>query len=140
MSLSACSARISSSRSPMSYPAENIVPSPVMSTHRASRSRIVPSSASRMALPRAPRCGGWEIVSRATAGAGSSTSSLPLLKDHQRVALGHRLAFFAADLGDHARILRLHWHLHLHRLEDHHGVALRDAVADLDLDLPAHTG
>ena len=27
-------------------------------------------------------------------------------------------------------------HLHLHRLEDHHGVALLDRVAHLDLDLP----
>ena len=37
---------------------------------------------------------------------------------------------------DRAGVLGLDGHLHLHRLEDHDGVALVDAVADLDLDLP----
>src|SRR5262249_42134327 len=87
-------------------------------------------------------------VSRATASAGSSRSSLPpaicspktatpqlrvrvgshrlrLFEDDEDVALRDGLALLAADLGDLARVLRLDPHLPLHRLQDAHGVALR---------------
>src|ERR1035441_3783656 len=84
------------------------------------------------------------MVSRATPGAGSSTSSRPprparspgSVEDNERVALGYRLALLAQDLLDHARVLGLDRHLHLHRLEDHYGVPFLDVVADLDFDLP----
>ena len=54
-----------------------------------------------------------EIVSRATPGAGSSTSRRPpasgargeLLEDNERVALGDRLPLFTSDLLDHSGIL-----------------------------------
>src|SRR3954454_12308166 len=89
-------------------------------------------------------------VSRATASAGSSSSSFPpasssvmplrLFEDDEDVALGDGLALLAADLGDLARVLGLDRHLHLHRLEDDDRVALVDLVADLDLDLPDCAG
>ena len=41
---------------------------------------------------------------------------------------------------DRAGVLGLDRHLHLHRLEDHDGVALVDLVADRDLDLPHGAG
>src|SRR5579859_5972022 len=112
--------------------------SPVMITQRASSSGIAAANRSSIAWSSAPRLPGLEITSRTTCGAGSSISSCPsgLLEDNERVALGHRLALAAQDLLDHAGILGLDRHLHLHRLEDHHGVALLDTVADLDLDLP----
>src|SRR3954451_22500423 len=79
-------------------------------------------------------------VSRATASAGSSKSSFPpascslillrLFEDDEDVALGHRLALLAADLGDLARVLGLDRHLHLHGLEDYDRVALVDLIAD----------
>src|SRR5436190_23020745 len=111
-----------------------------MITQRASRPGSVAAKPSRMAWSSAPRLPGFEMVSRATPGAGSSTSSRPpgesLLEDNERVALRHRFALGDADLLDHAGVLGLDRHLHLHRLEDHHGVALLHVVADLDLDLP----
>src|SRR5204863_9187227 len=99
----------------------------------------------RTAWASALRLGWVSIVSRATCSAGSSRSSLPpascrtpstSVQDDQRVALVHRLPLLDEDLLDGPVVLGLHRHLHLHRLEDHHGVALGDAVADLDLDLP----
>src|SRR6516164_5855982 len=103
---------------------------------------MVVAKPSRIAWSSAPRFPGFEIVSRAIPGAGSSTSSLPprSLKDYERVALGHRLPLLDADLAHDSRILRLDGHLHLHRLQDHDRVALVDAVADLDLDLPYGAG
>src|SRR3954453_22650207 len=62
--------------------------------------------------------------------------AVPLFEHDQRVALVHRLALLAEDLLDDPRVLRLDRHLHLHRLEDDHGVALGDRLADLALDLP----
>src|SRR3954451_2315770 len=102
-------------------------------------------------------------VSRATASAGSSSRSFPpasssgfirgrflrfasgsprlrLFEDDQDVALGNGLALLDADLGNLAGVLGLDGHLHLHRLEDGHGVALADLVADRDLDLPDRPG
>ena len=54
----------------MSYPAENVVCSPVTITQRASRRGIVEAKPSRIPSSRAPRLPGLEIVSRATWGAG----------------------------------------------------------------------
>src|SRR3954451_17279370 len=134
----------------MSYPAENALPAPVISTQRSSipRSRVGIAAAipSRSSWSSALRESGRLRVSRATASAGSSRSSLPpanssfmavrLFEDDEDDALGDGLALFAADLGDLSRILGLDGHLHLHRLEDDDRVALVDLVADLDLDLP----
>src|ERR1700757_2228246 len=108
-----------------------------MITQRASSSGSVRVKLSRIAWSSAPRRSGFEIVSRATPAAGSSTSRRPaLVEDNERVAFGHRLALLAQDLLDDARILGLDRHLHLHRLEDHDRVALLHRVANLDLDLP----
>src|SRR5262249_16375929 len=63
-----------------------------------------------------------------------------LLQHDERVALVDRLALLAADLRDGARVFGLHWHLHLHRLEDRDRVALLDRVADGALDLPSRPG
>src|SRR5436309_1522274 len=113
-----------------------------MITQRASSSDIVAANASRMSWSSAPRLPGFEIVRRATCGAGSSISSRPeeLFEDNERVALGNRLSLGAEDLLHHTGILDLHRHLHLHRLENHHRIALVDAVADRDLDLPHRPG
>src|SRR4051812_46744579 len=102
-----------------------------MTRQRASSPLTVAASASRISWSSAPRFSGFEIVSRATWSAGSSRMSLPeassctpeLLKDHQRVALGHGLALLARDLLDRPLVLGLDRHLHLHRLEDHERVA-----------------
>src|SRR4051794_39215440 len=93
------------------------------------------------------RDSGLLSVSRATASAGWSRSSLPpanssamavrLFEDDENVALGDRLALLAADLGHLAGVLGLDRHLHLHRLEDDYRVALVDLVADLDSNFPA---
>src|SRR5438067_9983303 len=99
-------------------------PSPVRSRQRASSSRTVAASVSRISWSSAPRLAGFEIFSRATKGAGSSSSSLPdassfveeLFEDNERVALRHRLALLAADLLHGALVFRLHRHLHLHGL------------------------
>src|SRR5437588_10886080 len=114
-----------------------------MITQRASSCGIVDANPSRIAWSSAPRLPGLEIVRRPTPGAGSSTSSRPLsapgrplLEDNERVALGYRLPLLAEDLLDNAGILSLHRHLHLHRLKNHHRVALGDIVAELDFDLP----
>src|ERR1700751_5837486 len=128
----------------MSYPAENVVFSPVMITQRASTSARVEVKASRIAWSSAPRLAGLEIVRRVTPGAGSSISRRPpagagpsgSFENNERVALGDRLTLLAEDLLDHAGVLGLDRHLHLHRLEDHDGVAFLHVVADLDLDLP----
>src|SRR5438105_10716945 len=115
-----------------------------MITHRASSSGMVRAKPSRIGWSSAPRLPGLEMVRRATPGAGSSTSSRPpetsLLEDNERVSLGDRLTLLDQNLLDHAWILGLDRHLHLHRLEDHDGVALLHAVADLDLDLPHGPG
>src|SRR3954471_8861548 len=112
-----------------------------MSRQRAVEFRTVSRSVSRISWSSAPRLSGFEMRLRTTPVAGSSTSSLPdaswvLLKLHQRVALGDRLPFLDEDRLDLALVLRLHGHLHLHRLEDRDGVALGDVLADLALDLP----
>src|SRR5215472_4204785 len=91
-----------------SYPAENMSPSPVRITQRASSRGTVEASASRIGWSSAPRRSGFEIVRRVTPGAGSSTSSRPpeslssvsLLEDNERVALGDRLALLDDDLLD----------------------------------------
>src|ERR1700759_4486562 len=109
-----------------------------MITHLASRVVRVELKPSRIAWSSAPRLPGLEMVSRATPGAGSSTSSRPpggaAFADKEGAPLGARLPLLHEDLLDHAGVLGLDRHLHLHRLEDHHRVALRHAVADLDLD------
>src|SRR4051812_44565498 len=131
----------------MSYPAENTGPSPVTTRQRESCSWTVCVIASRISWSSAPRLPGFEIFSRTTPSASRSTRSFPaasscaaLIEDNQRVALGHGLALFARDLGDRAVVLGLDRHLHLHRLEDHERVALRDLIADLALDLPHGPG
>src|SRR2546423_9485374 len=63
-----------------------------------------------------------------------------LLEHDERVALVDGLALLAADLHDGARVFGLDRHLHLHRLEDRHGVALLDLVADGALDFPYRPG
>ena len=63
-----------------------------------------------------------------------------LLEHDQHVTFLDALALLAADLLDRAVVLDLDRHLHLHRLEDDHGVPVRDLVADLDLDLPDGAG
>src|SRR3954449_10839054 len=113
-----------------------------MTRQRASARSTVSRSVSRISWSSAPRLSGFEIRIRSTRGAGSSTSSLPeasstaLFEDDKRVALRNRLALLAEDLLHGAVVLGLDGHLHLHRLEDHDGVALGDLLADLDLDLP----
>src|SRR5688572_12535939 len=118
-----------------------------------------PSSSS---WSRALRASGRLRVRRATASAGSSSRSLPPAKDIMRgplgfacgasavsyglfehdedVALGDGLTLLTLDLGDLAVVLGLDRHLHLHRLEDDHGVSVGDLVSDLDLDLPDRAG
>src|SRR3954452_22453257 len=145
-SASAASENVSPSRPPGPWPAENTGPSPVMIRHRASSPRTVEASVSRISWSSAPRLSGFEILSRTTWGAGSSRMSLPeasscfacvsLLKDHQRVALGHGLALLALDLLHRALVLGLDGHLHLHRLEDDQRFALGDLLPDRALDLP----
>src|SRR5690348_8809601 len=126
----------------MSYPAENVSFSPVTITHRASSFGSVLAKPSRIAWSSAPRLPGFEIVSRTTPSAGSSSRSCPAAsaKDNEGVALGHRLPLLDADLLDHTRVLRLHRHLHLHRLEDRDRISLLYGVANLDLDLPYGAG
>src|SRR5829696_2869090 len=131
-----------------------MAPDPVRITQRTSMPRssvriasAIPLSVSWSSALREP---GRFSVSLATASAGSSRSSFPpasssamalrLFEDDEDVALGDRLTFLAANLGDLARILGLDGHLHLHRLEDDNRVALGDLVADLDLDLPDCAG
>src|SRR5215212_9431537 len=70
----------------------------------------------------------------------SGSGVMRLLEDDEDVALLHRLALLDADLLDGAGVLGLDGHLHLHRLEDHHRVALVDLIAGLHLDLPARSG
>src|ERR1700750_1056307 len=102
----------------MSYPAENVVCCPVMITQRASSSPRVEVSPSRIAWSSAPRLLGLEMVSRATPGAGSSTSSPPpvasSLEDNERIALRDRFALGDENLLNHTGILCLDRHLHLH--------------------------
>src|SRR5215211_7016716 len=112
-----------------------------MTMHRASAPDTVSRSVSRISWSSAPRLSGLEIRMRSTRSAGSSSSSLPdassvLLKDHQRVALGHGLALLDDDLLHGPLVLGLHWHLHLHGLEDRDRVALLDLLSDRALDLP----
>src|SRR3954454_22230141 len=126
-----------------------------MTTHRISMPRSscgsVSAIALRMSWSSALRRSGFEIVRRATAGAGWSRTSLPLassvrspspsggmalLEDDEGVALLNRLTLRDPDLLDGAGVLGLDRHLHLHRFEDDHGVALVDIVALRDLDLP----
>src|SRR5438270_13412597 len=79
------------------------------------------------------------MVSVTTPGADSVQSSSPpgaLLEDNERLALRDRLPFFAADLLHDSGVLGFDWHLHLHRFQDHHRVALFDGIPALDLDLP----
>src|SRR5437764_14392427 len=109
---------------------------PVSTMQRASASRTAPATPSRIAWSSALRLDGLEIVRRRTPSAGVSVRRRPLLKDDEGIALVHRLSLLAEDLLHRALVLRLDGHLHLHRLEDHHGVALGDHVADLALDLP----
>src|SRR3954463_16615939 len=68
------------------------------------------------------------------------SDGMALLEDDEDVALLHRLALLDADLLHRAGILGLDRHLHLHRLEDDHGVTLVDLVAGLDLYLPNGSG
>src|SRR4051812_39804631 len=115
-----------------------------MTTQRCSCVHIASASASRISWSSAPRLSGLEIRMRSTLSDGSSRTSFPdassvvavLLEDNEGVPLGYRLALFAADLLDHAFVLGLHRHLHLHRLEDHERVALGDRLPDLAFDLP----
>ena len=91
---------------------------------------------SRIAWSSALRLAGLEIVRRRTPSAGRSVRTSPLmggnlvaarlLEHDERVALVHGLALLAEDLLDHAGVLGLDRHLHLHRLEDHDRVALLD--------------
>src|SRR5689334_19378067 len=116
-----------------------------MSRQRASAPDTESRSVSRISWSSAPRLSGFEIRIRTTLSAGSSTSSLPdassvLLKDDQGVALRDRLPLLHEDLLDGALVLRLDRHLHLHRFEDRDGVALRDLLTDLALDLPHRAG
>src|SRR5690349_10642783 len=101
---------------------------PVRITQRASRPPSSDVSWSRIAWSSALRFSGWEMVSRTTPSAGSSSRTSPgterLLEDHERVALADRLALLAEDLLHDALVLGLDRHLHLHRLEDHDRVAL----------------
>src|SRR5436309_14248255 len=97
-----------------------------MTTQRLSAVHSVSASVSRISWSSAPRLSGFEIRMRSTFSDGSSRISLPeassvvvLLEDNEGVSLGYGLALLAADLLDHALVLRLHRHLHLHRLEDH---------------------
>src|SRR4051795_12285867 len=115
-----------------------------MTTQRCSCVQSVSASASRISWSSAPRLSGLEIRMRRTFSDGSSRTSFPdassvtavLLENNEGVPLGYRLALFAADLLDHALVLGLHRHLHLHRLEDHERVAFRDLLPDLALHLP----
>src|SRR5947209_5214607 len=113
-----------------------------MITHLASSSGTVEAKASRIGWSSAPLRSGLEIVRRATPGAGSSTRRRPvgLGEDNEWVALRDRLPLLHQDLLDLAWILGLDRHLHLHRLQDHHSVALVDLVANRDLDLPHGAG
>src|SRR3954468_23927199 len=104
---------------------------PAITTQRASVSRSVLAIPSRIAWSSALRLAGLEILSRRTPSAGSSCSSSPgtpatllRLEPNEDVALVDRLALLAEDLLDGSLVLGLHRHLHLHRLEDHHRVAL----------------
>src|SRR5947209_2499553 len=60
---------------------------------------------------------------------GARTAGLSV-EHHEGIPLVHGLALLAADLHHGARVLGLDRHLHLHRLEDRHRVALLDGVAD----------
>src|SRR4051794_7981410 len=121
-------------------------------TRSGSAPRTAPAIPSRIAWSSALRLPGFETVSRRTPSSGSSTRTSPgmardpsgrqrpdglcVLENHQGVALVDGLALLAQDLADHAGVLGLDGHLHLHRLEDDDGVALLDGVAHLALDLP----
>src|SRR5579859_5625203 len=105
---------------------------------------MVAAKASSSAWSSAPRLPGFEMVSRTMPGSTSSTSSRPvpagLLEDNERIALGDRLTLLDEDLLDHALVLGLDRHLHLHRLENHDRVALLHRVAYFDFDLPDRSG
>src|SRR5213078_3529590 len=114
-----------------------------MTTQRSSRVQSVSASESRISWSRAPRLSGFEMRMRRTFSDGSSRRSFPeassvtvLLEDNEGVPLGNGLALLAADLLDHALVLRFHRHLHLHRLEDHERLALGDRLPYLAFDLP----
>src|SRR5687768_4587716 len=55
-----------------------------------------------------------------------------LLDDEQGLAVFHRLAVLAQDLGDGAALVGLDLVQDLHRLDDADGVAFLDLLADLD--------
>ena len=96
--------------------------------------RVVERAALVRIGDRQPRDAGRRLVDE------QAPARAPLLEDNERVALGDRLTLLARISLDHAGVLGLDGHLHLHRLEDDHRVALVDAVADLDLDLPDGAG
>src|ERR671916_1574246 len=110
-----------------------------MTMQRASALETVSRRASRISWFSAPRLSGFEIRARSTPSAGSSSRS-PLLKDHQRIALRHRLALLDEDLLHGPLVLGLDRHLHLHGLEDRDRVALLDLLADRAFDLPDGAG
>ena len=58
----------------------------------------------------------------------SSSLMAASFENDQHVAFLDGLALLALDLRDGAVVLRLHRHLHLHRLEDHHRVAVGDSA------------
>src|SRR3954449_13032128 len=104
---------------------------PVRITQRASVEPSTDAMPSRIAWSSALRLAGLEIVRRRTPGAGSSTRSspgTPVFEHDEGVALVDRLTLLAEDLLDGPVVLGLDGHLHLHRLEDDDGVALRDGV------------
>src|SRR5215211_4872925 len=78
-SCSAVSSKSASSRLPMSYPAEKTEPEPRITRQRASSVRECSASASRSSWSRAPRRSGFEMVSRATPAAGSSSRSFSVI-------------------------------------------------------------
>src|SRR3954447_22038061 len=99
-----------------------------MITQRASVSPSVAAIPSRIPWSSALRLAGLEIVSRRTPSAGLSWRSWPgmkrrLFERDEDVALVDGLALLAEDLLDGPLVLGLDRHLHLHRLEDDHGVA-----------------
>jgi len=57
------------------------------------------------------------------------------LDDSDEVVLLHHVAFLDGDLGERSGGLGEHRDLHLHGLEDHHGVALADELALVANDL-----
>ena len=75
------------------------------------------------------------LIAQAAGSAGCAVFASSL-EDDERVALGNRLALLADDLLHDPVVLGLDGHLHLHRLEDHQGVALADGLAYVALHLP----